>query len=62
MTRQYYGSYDLDKMNSELEVRMQEQDMKQSDWSMQRFVKGTMYIHSFYPSDGFTPELPFTYR
>ena len=39
MTRQYNGPHDLDMLNSELETRMQEQEMKQSGWSMQRFVK-----------------------
>ena len=29
---------------------------------MQRFVKRTMYIHSFYPSGGCGTELPFTSR
>ena len=38
MTRQYNGPHDLDMLNSELETRMQEQEMKQSGWSMQRFV------------------------
>ena len=62
MTRQYNGPYDLDIMNSELENRMQEQEMNQSGWSMQRFVKRTMYIHRFYPTGGCTTELPFTSR
>ena len=30
MTRQYNGSFDLDMLNSELEPRMQEQEMNQS--------------------------------
>ena len=46
MTRQYNGPYDLDMLNSHLESRMQEQEMKQSSWSMQRFVKRTMYIYT----------------
>ena len=50
MTRKYNGPQDLDMLNSELETRMQEQKMNQSDRSMQRFVKRTMYIHRFYPS------------
>ena len=29
---------------------------------MQRFVKRTMYIHMFYPSNGCTTELLFTSR
>ena len=62
MTRQYNGPYDLDMLNSELETRMQEQELNQSGWSMQRFVKRTMYIHRFYPSGGCTTELPFTSR
>ena len=62
MTRQYNGPYDLDMLNSELETIMQEQEMNQSGWSMQRFVKRTMYIHRFYPSGGCTTELPFTSR
>ena len=37
---------------------MQEQEMKQSGWSMQRFVKRTMYIHRFYPTGGCSSELP----
>ena len=36
--------------------------MNQSGWGMQRFLKGTMYIHRLYPSGGFTTELPFTSR
>ena len=44
MTRQYNGAHDLDMLNRELETRMQEQEMKQSGWIMQRFVKRTMYI------------------
>ena len=62
MTRQYNGPNDLDILNSELETRMQEQEMNQSGWSMQRFIKGTMYIHRFYPTGGCTTELPFTSR
>ena len=42
MTRQYNGARDLDLLNGELETRMQEQEMNQSGWSMQRFVKRTM--------------------
>ena len=62
MIRQYNGPYDLDKLNSELESRMQEQQMKQSGWSMQRFVKRTAYIHRFYPTGDCTTELPFISR
>ena len=62
MTRQYNGPHDLYMLNSELETRMQEQEMNQSGWSMQRFVKITMYIHRFYPSVGCITELPFTSR
>ena len=62
MTRQYNGPNDLDMLNSELETRMQEQEMNQSGWSMQRFIKRTMYIHSFYPSGGCATELPFKSR
>ena len=47
MTRQYNGPYDLDFLNEELESRLQEQEMNQSGWSMERFIKGTMYIHRF---------------
>ena len=43
MTRQYNGPYDLDMLNGELETRMQEQEMNQSGWSMQRFIKETVY-------------------
>ena len=39
MTRQYNGPYDLVMLNSELESKVQEQEMNQSGWSMQRFVK-----------------------
>ena len=60
MTRQYNGAHDLDLLNGELETRMQEQEKNQSGWSMQRFVKRTMYIHRFYPSGGCDTELPFT--
>ena len=59
MTRQLNGHYDLDMMNSELETRMQEQEKKQSGWSLQSFVKITMYMHRFYPSGGYHVELPF---
>ena len=59
MTRQYNGPHDLDMLNSELGTRKQEQEMNQSGWSMQRFVKGTMYKHRFYPTGGCTTELPF---
>ena len=62
MTRQNNGAHDLDLLNGELETRMQEQEMNQSGWSMQRFVKRTMYIHRFYPSGGCDTELPFTSR
>ena len=36
--------------------------MNQSGWSMQRFIKRTMYIHRSYPTGGCTTELPFTPR
>ena len=62
MTGQYNGPHDLDMLNSELETRMQEKKMNQPGWSMQRFVKRTMYIHLFYPTGGCTTELPFTSR
>ena len=62
MTRQYNGPYDLDMLNGELETRMQEQEMNQSGWSMQRFIKRTMYIHRFFSSDGCTTKVPFTCR
>ena len=62
MTRQYNGPHDLDMLNSVLETRMQEQEKNQSGWSVQRFVKRTMYIHRFYPSGGCTTELPLTSR
>ena len=62
MTRQYNGPHDLDMLNSELETRMLEQEMNQSGWSMQRFVKKTMYIHRFYHTGACTTELPFTSR
>ena len=62
MTRQYNGAHDLDLLNGELETRMQEQEMNQSGWSVQRFIKRTMYIHRFYPSGGCDTELPFTSR
>ena len=47
MSRQYYGPYDLDMLKSKLELRMQEQEMNQSGWSMQRFIKRTMLIHIY---------------
>ena len=62
MTRQYNGPHDLDMLNSGLETRMQEQEMNQSGWSMQRLMKRTMYIHRFYPSAGCNTELPFQSR
>ena len=46
-------------LNSELETRMQEQEMNQSGWSMQRFIKRKTYIHRFNPTGGCTTELPF---
>ena len=62
MTRQYNGAHDLDLLNGELETRMQEQEMNQSGWNMQRFVNRTIYVHRFYPSGGCDTELPFTSR
>ena len=62
MTRQYNGSNDLDLFSGELETRMQERERNQSEWSMQRFVKKTMYIHMFYPSGGCQEESPFLSR
>ena len=62
MTRQYNGPYDLDMLNEELETRMEEQEMNQSVWGMQRFIKRTMYIHRFYPTGGCTTKVPFTSR
>ena len=62
LTRQYNGPHDLDMLNSELDIRMQDQEMNQSGWSMQRFVKRTMYLHRFFPTGGCTTELPFTSR
>ena len=62
MTRQYNGPYNLDILNGELETRMQEQEMNQSGWSMQIFIKRTMYIHRFYPTGGCTTKVPFTSR
>ena len=59
MIRQYNGPHDLDMLNGELDTRMQEQEMKQSGWSMQRFVKITMYIHRSFPTGGCSSELPF---
>ena len=59
MSRQYNKSFDLDLLNGKLEIRMQEQEMIQSSWTMQRFVKSTMYIHSFYPTGGCHAEQPF---
>ena len=47
MTRQYNGPHDLYMFNSELETRIQEQEMNQSVWSMQRFVKITMIYIGF---------------
>ena len=43
MTTQYNGPHDLHMLNNELETRMQEREMNQSGWSMQRFAKRTMY-------------------
>ena len=42
MTRQYNGPHELDMLKSELKTGMQEQDMNQSGWSMQIFVKITI--------------------
>ena len=49
-------------LNSELETRMQEQEMNQSVWSIQTFIKKNLYIHRFYPAGGCTTKLPFTSR
>ena len=38
MTTQNNGPYELDIINSELKNKMQEQEMNQSGWSMQKFV------------------------
>ena len=62
MTRQYNGPHDLDMLNSELETRMQEQQMNQSGWSMQGFIKRTMSIHRFYPTGGCTTKVQFKSR
>ena len=62
MTRLYNGPYELDMLNGGLETRMQEQGMNQSEWSMQRFIKRTMYIHRFYPPGGCTTKVPFKSR
>ena len=62
MTRQYNGPHDLDMLNSELESKMQEQELNKSGWSMQGFVKRTVYIHSFFPTAGCTTKVPFTSR
>ena len=62
MTRQYNGPHDLDMLISELETRMQEQEMNQCGWSMERFVTRTMYTHRFSPSGCYTTELPFSSR
>ena len=62
ITRQYNGSYDLDLLNRQLESRMQEQEMNQSGWCMQRFIERTMYMHRFYPTGGCTTKVPFTSR
>ena len=62
MTRQYNGPHDLDMLISELETRMQEQEMNHCGWSMERFVNRTMYTHRFSPCGCYTTELPFTSR
>ena len=62
MTRQYNGSYDWDLLNGELESRKQKQEMSQSGWSMQIFIKRTVYLHRFYPTVGGTTKVPFTSR
>ena len=62
MTRQHNGPCDLDMFNSELKTKIEEQEMKQSGWSMQRFVKRTMCIHRFYPKGGCHVEFPFQSR
>ena len=62
MTGQNNGPYDMDLLNGELETRLQEQEMNQSLWSLQRFIKRTMYVHRCYPSGGCHLELPFQSR
>ena len=47
-------------LNGELETRMQEQEVNQSGWSTQRFIKRTMYIQRFYPTGGCTTKVSFT--
>ena len=62
MTRQYNGPNDLDMLNGEMETRMQEQEINQSGWSTQRFIRRTMYIHRFYPNGGCTTKVPLASR
>ena len=62
MTRQYNGPHDLELLKIELKNTMQEQEMNQTGWSMQKFIKRRIYIHRFYPSGGFNSELPFQSR
>ena len=62
MTRKYNGPYDLDMLNSELETRMQEQEMNLSGWSTQMFVKRTIFVHRFHPTGDWHVELPFQSR
>ena len=38
MTRHYNGPHELDMLNSELDIRLQEQERDQSVWSEQRCV------------------------
>ena len=52
----------MDFLNGEHKSRKQEQEMNQSGWSMQKFVKRTIYIHRYYPIDGCTTNVPFTSR
>ena len=49
MTRQYNGAHDLDMLKSELVTRLQEQEMNQSGWSMQRFDLLVYILHHIIP-------------
>ena len=57
MSRQYNTPDDLYEVKNELETLMQEQEMKQSGSSIQKFKMRTMY--KFYPNGGCSTNLLF---
>ena len=61
MSRQYKSLYDVNLLNRKIESRIQEQEINQSIWTMQRFDKKdyALYMQMFYPIGACLAELPF---